>query len=178
MNTLPEFKTILQKDLSELMQTLNTKNELLEFADLFGLPYKQSLRKKALAEIIELKLLEHPEVLMNVLPKEELLSLQKLVHAGGYLKSKEELNVFELEYRTIVFRAKQNVIPTKVEDIYFEYALPGNLQRTLHTKIDKMVINPYVDAWDRKDRIFVGLLQLYGVLSQHQFFKLWKKTFS
>jgi len=168
------FKTILQRSMQEMLLDMNTKNELLEFADLFGLPYRESYKKSLLAEIIEIKVLEHPEVLMKVLPKEELLSLQKIVHAGGYLKSKEELNCFELEYRSIVFRPK--VDPNQQQTSYFEYILPGNLQNRLHQVIDKLVKDPRVNRWDKWDRIFIGLLQIYGVLPQTAFLNLWEKV--
>ncbi|MCX6309165.1 MAG: hypothetical protein NTY32_10170, partial [Bacteroidia bacterium] len=175
MDTLPELKDILQKDLWEMMLVRNTKNELLEFADLFELPIKQSYNKQKLAETIEFGLLQHPEVLMNILPKNELLSLQKLVHAGGYIKTKESLSFFELIQQSIVYKAKPSEDSKNKKDLYFEYVLPGNLQLVLQKTIDSLVKNSYVEIWDKNDHMLIGMLELYGVLSQDQLFKLWNK---
>lgn len=175
MDTLPEFKDILQKDLWEMMFVRNKKNDFLEFADLFELPIKQSYNKKKLAESIEFGLLQHPEVLMNIIPKNELLSLQKLVHSGGYIKTKEPLHFLELKELSIVYQAKPTSDSKNKKNLGYEYVLPGNLQCVLQKTIDAMVKHPYVDVWDRKDHMLIGMLELYGVLSQDQLFKLWKK---
>jgi len=164
--------TIDRSRLSNVLAALNTKADLMEFATRYDLPFKQSLKKQDLAEYIEKNLLEHLEVLMQVLPKDELLALQKIVRAGGSLVSDEELDVFELEYRTLVIRPDQAAVPIGK----FRYDLPSNLQHALFNRIDSLVNDPYVDKWDVMDHTCIGLLQLYGVLSESDFHKLWKKA--
>jgi len=164
--------TIDRSRLSNVLVALNTKADLMEFAMRYDLPFKQSLKKQDLAEYIEKNLLEHVEVLMQVLPKDELLALQKIVHAGGSLETDEELDVFELEYRTLVIRPDQAAIPIGK----FRYDIPSNLQHVLSNRIDRLVNDPYVDKWDKMDHTCIGLLQLYGVLSESDFHKLWKKA--
>lgn len=172
MSNITSSNTIDTSRLSNVLAALNTKTDLFEFANRYDLPFKQSLKKQDLAEYIEKNLLERLEVLMYVLPKEELLNLQKIVHAGGYLETKEALNVFELEYRTLLLRPEEEANPTGK----FRYEIPSNLQQALSFRIDSLVNDPYVEKWDKNDRTCIGLLNLYGVLSETNFLKLWKKV--
>jgi len=101
------------------------------------------MNKAALSKNIETILLRTPELLFEGLPYPELLALQKIVRAGGYLKTKEPLDTFHLEMQQLVQSPAYDdlLVPSRSDDL-FEYAIPVNLQKTLAPIIDKYLKEP------------------------------------
>lgn len=100
----PSFppELVSELPLSHILLNVCTKEDLLELCRDYVIPYRRSMNKKQLAWAVEDLLTVEPGRLAECLPRHELKQLQKIVRAGGMLRSAEPLDVFTLEMQQLV----------------------------------------------------------------------------
>lgn len=124
----------------------------------------------------ETTLLKHPEQLAQCLPLSDLQALKKIVQAGGILESKEPIMTTVLEEQMLVVSPTENTPNGKKAEEVFRYAIAQNLQNVLKPIINRLVADPKLKVLDRNERLLLGFLRLYGVLSEPMLRDIWEKT--
>ncbi len=150
---------IKNQKLGEYFVDFLNKKELIKNCEIFGANIQSSWNKTLLANTLENKLLNEPQVLNMRIPLTEMLFLQKLVHAEGKLPIEDLFCIQYLEMRGLVKYQKN-------KDNKAYYSLSENFRKALDPIIDNLVKDVNLIEWDRKERLICGLTNLYGVLSQ------------
>jgi len=175
MATKIPFATANTRPFSENLQDGLTRDRLIQACEDFACSFRKSMNKKDLAKCLETKLLKDPRTLAERIPLRDLLQLQKLVHAGGYLQTEEPLLFSVLESNWIVMAPTDEnsteYMDEEFED-FFHCAISENLRQALLPVIDDFVKDPFILEMDRKEQMIRGLITLYGVLSIKQLVRI------
>jgi hypothetical protein len=178
MNYNFPFNLVPVSPLSHILLNICSKDDLIKLCEDYGVPYRKSMNKTNLSDCFEATLLKYPELLAKRLPFNDLLVLKQIVKSGGLLQSKKPLNTIVLESQMMVLAPKNETTTTngKAPKKMFQYAIAENLRKTLEPIIDKIVANPKLKVLDRNERIMLGLLRIYGVLSEPKLREIWERT--
>lgn len=148
-----------EPELTDTLKGLLKREKLLKFCDDFRFYHQQSWNKTLLAECIEFNLINKPEVLAERLPLSALLELRDLVKAGGKLRRTAPMSFWYLSLRGLI--AYEVTETGKKPDLCI---LPKKFCTALEPVIETMVQKEALKIWDKRERLFCGLLQCYGVM--------------
>lgn len=139
-----------------------TKEELMDTLDSFGQSYKRSQKKAALVEQLATYISEHTEEWLGVFTERDLKLIQKAVSA----KPLEAISIDDIDF------------PTGVATIPFFEPAPEALDSFFISEEMHEVLRPHIDhVIEEKersglfdiDRLLLGLVNLWGVISLHDF---------
>lgn len=168
------FDLVSVSPLSHILLNLCSKEDLLDLCDDYQIAGNKSMNKTNLALRIEATLLKYPEQFARCLPLYDLQALQKIVQAGGVLQSKKPLMTHVLEEQMLVLSPETTI--DKNQETVFRYAIAQNLQKALKPIINQLVADPKLKVLDKNERLLLGLLRIYGVISEHTLRDIWEKT--
>jgi hypothetical protein len=158
-----------EPELADTLKVTLRREELLTFCDDFRIPHQRSWNKTLLAESISLYLTMKPALLAERLPLPALLELRDLVKAKGPLRKVEPRSFSYLSLRGLVAFMK-----TEAEDDLC--ILPKNFGIALEPVIDTMVQRDDLKMWDKREHLFCGLLQCYGVMEGRLLMEKYKEV--
>ena len=170
------FNLVSASPLSHILINICTKEDLLDLCNDYQIACSKSLNKTELSKRIETTLLKYPEQLSKCLPLSDLQALNKIVQAGGTFESKEPLLTSVLEKQMLVVCPTENTPIGKNQKEVFRYAIAQNLQNVLKPIIEGLVADPKLKILDKNERLLLGFLRLYGVLSEPMLREIWEKT--
>lgn len=173
----PSFppELVSELPLSHILLNVCTKEDLLELCRDYVIPYRRSMNKKQLAWAVEDLLTVEPGRLAECLPRHELKQLQKIVRAGGMLRSAEPLDVFTLEMQQlVVVYQERSTIWGDRQDQEYSYAIAANLQKVLKPVMDGWFSDAVLNRKSQNERLLIGFLRLYGVVSENKLRELWE----
>ena len=150
-----------------------TKEELLEIRRFFSIDIPSSARKSELVDAIEKYLLTETEDALSVLPEYELRFLQALSH----LPSGHKMSML-MPY-TPFYMALLGLLNTT-----YDYDNRGmtiwmdeDLREAVESCVDFVIAMYELDGAFQLDRIFFGMLTVYGVFSSRDFIGVLSKGF-
>jgi len=170
------FDLVAVSPLSHILLNLCSKDDLLDLCEDYQIACSKSMNKTDLSNRIEATLLAYPEILARSLPLSDLQALKKIVDAGGVLQSKEPLLTVILEEQMLVVSPAESTAKGGKPERVFWYAIAKNLQLVLKPIIQKMVVDPKYKVMDKNEHLLLGLLRLYGLISEPTLRELWEKT--
>lgn len=151
-----------------------TKDELLEIRRFFSVDVRTSVRKAELIDAIENHLLTKTEDAIDVLPEYELRILQGLCHLP-----KGHVITISVPY-TPFFLEMLDLLPCThdFEKREMSFGLDDDFREAMEGCIDLLIVSHELDGAFAADRLFFGMLSLYGVITAQDFFNLLDKNYS
>lgn len=166
MGKVISFKPEPTISLSSLLSDMLDKQGLLLLCEDFGVDHKPSMSKKELSARIEKSFLEHPEKLADRLPLDDIRFLYEIVEAGGYLESETpHLSIALISVGVVHY----SVIEEKK---LFTFTIPANFLEVLKPIIKDMAESEVLFEVERREMLIVGLVQMYGVISTSDLYRL------
>lgn len=148
---------------------LKTKEIIIRTGLFLNVKINRNKRKDEIAETIVKVILQRPWLLLNKLPEKEVLKLQQMVHSEGYELPVSSLNLVENCLSEMGFSLCCSKDGENKELIF------NDLVKVLEPIIDDYVSSTKREEKYRKERLILGLLNLYGVLKFYELEMLYKK---
>lgn len=151
-----------------------SRQKLLELRRFFSVEISPIARKASLVDAIEKRILTETDDILRVLPEYELRTLQALSHlpAGHRMVLQMPsvpffMDILDLMDSTHEYSKKEMTL-----------ALDDDLREALSGTIDKIVATGELEGTFRFDRLFFGMLVVYGVFPVKSLFEVIEKNYT